>query len=581
MTNQRINRRLAAIMAVDIVGFSARMGDDEDWMVAALRILWSDVLQPEVGASNGRIVKMMGDGALVEFGSAVDSVECAIAIQNAMEWWNATYSERKAILLRIGVNLGEIIIEQDDILGDGVNIAARLESLAPPGGVLISDSVHMQVVGKLSVVFTDMGEIALKNIAKPVRSWRWGGDSNYTLPTVIRSADKPSIAILPFANIGNEIENAYFADGLVEDITNTLSRLSGLSVVARNASLSYRDGNADVREVARNLGARYILEGSVRQGAFLVRVNVQLIDTDSGVHMWSERYDRKITDVFAVQDEITLRVATEMQVKLIEGEQARLRYTTTTNVEAWNNYIQGLAHFRTSVNKDSITRTRGCLDRALALDPNSAALNASLAFVHCTDARFSKPEKRSAILAIGKKFIDRALALDPDNADALTAYSMHQLIEGNFEKAAQLAQAALELAPDSADVVAFSSYIYACTGRGQDALAQIQKAMTLSPYCPPNYFAYHGNALRWLGRYDEAIAAFRLYETRIPGSGIVDLVISFQQANRIEEAEQEAQRLLKLNPQFSIANWCNTQFYSDPTKAESDQMALWHAGLPE
>jgi adenylate cyclase len=581
MTNQRLNRRLAAILALDIVGFSARMGYDEDWMVTALRILWSDVLQPEVGTHNGRIVKMMGDGALVEFGSAVDSVECAIAIQHAMEWWNATYSEQKSILLRIGINLGEIIIEQDDILGDGVNIAARLESLAPSGGVLISDSVHTQVSGKLSVSFTDVGEIMLKNIAKPVRGWRWGGNKNQTLPMVISPSQKPSIAILPFSNIGNDLENAYFADGLVEDITNTLSRLSGLTVVARNASLSYQERTMDVREIARELGARYILEGSVRQGAFLVRVNVQLIDADNGTHLWTERYDRKITDVFAVQDEITLRVATEMQVKLIDGEQARLRYTTTTNVEAWNNYIQGLAHFRTAVSKDSISRTRGCLERALALDPDSAALNASLAFVHCTDARFSNNEKRAEILVIGKRFIDRALELDPNNADAHTAYSMHLLIEGNYEQSAKMAQQALELAPESADVVAFSSYIFVCLGRALDALVQIQKAMELSPYCPPNYYGLHGSALRWLGRHDEAIVAFRQYEARIPSAAIVDLIISYQQANHYEEAEKEAQRLIKLNPRFSIANWFHTQFYSNPANAESDKMSLWHAGLPE
>lgn len=582
MTKARIIRRLAAIMAVDIVGFSSRMGVDEAWMVTALRMIWNELFKPEVASRNGRVVKMMGDGALVEFGSAVDSVECAIAIQQSMAKWNETHPERQPVQLRIGINLGEVIIEGDDILGDGVNIAARLESLAAPGGVLISDSVYTQVVGKLSVKFADVGELVLKNIANPVRSWRWGGIHTPGLPTPIAAQPKkPTIAILPFANIGNDLENEYFADGLVEDITATLARLSGLSVVARNASLSYRDRSLDVRQIARELGARYILEGSVRQGACMVRVNVQLIDAESGVHLWAERYDRKITDVFAVQDEITLRVATEMQVKLIDGEQARLRYTTTTNVEAWNHYVQGLAHFRTALSKDSIARTRACLERALALDPDSAALNASLAFIFYTDARFNRNEKRATLLAAGKRFVDRALELDPNNADAHTAYSMHLLMEQQYDQAWQYVQRALELASDSADVVAFASFVNACTGHTRDALILIQKAMRLSPYCPPSYYGYHGTALRLLGRFDEAIAAFRLFEARIPGSGIADLVIAYEQAGRIDEAKAEAARLIKLNLRFSISQWSHTQFYSEPKQAEADAAALRAAGLPE
>ncbi|MEN9867667.1 MAG: hypothetical protein RL748_3257 [Pseudomonadota bacterium] len=580
MKNTLITRRLAAILAADIVGFSTRMGADEVWMVAALRMIWRDIFKPRVMARQGRIVKMMGDGALVEFASAVDSLNCAIAIQQAMQEWNLQHPEQQPILLRIGINLGEVIIEGDDILGDGVNIAARLESLATPGGILISDSVHQQIDGKLDVELACVGEVALKNIAKAIKCWCWGEPLTNETGAISKPLTQASIAILPFTLIGNEHDNEYFADGLVDDLTATLARLSGLTVVSRNASRSYREQAMDVRQIARELGVRYVLEGSVRQAGPKVRVNVQLIDAESGVHVWSERYDRKIDDIFAVQDEITLRVATEMQVKLIDGEQARLRYTTTNNVAAWNNYVQGLAHFRTAIGRDSILRTRLCLERAQALDPNSAALNASLAFIYYTDARFNWPEKRANLLAMGRSFIDRALELDRNNADAHTAYAMHCLMTGQFDEAVRYVQRALELAPDSADVVAFSSFVYTCNACAEQALVQICKAMRLSPYCPPSYHGYHGNALRLLGRYDEAIAAFLAYEARIPGSGLADLVMVYQQAGQGAQARLEVARLLKINPRFSCKVWCNTQFYRDPLQQQRDLDTLLTAGLP-
>jgi adenylate cyclase len=580
MKKTRITRRLAAVMAADIVGFSTRMEADEVWMVAALRMIWTDILKPLVLTHNGRIVKIMGDGALVEFGSAVDSVECAIAFQRSMAEWNKKYPGQTATMLRIGINLGEVIIEDDDILGDGVNIAARLEAMAPPGGVLISDSVYSQVAGKLSVTFFNIGELPLKNIAKPVSGWRWCEHDAADPQPGPKPGNKPSITILRFSNIGQNIENEYFADGLVNDITATLSRLSGLTVVPRNAQ-SFHEQALDVRQIARELGVRYILEGSVRQSGTQVRVNVQLIDAEQGVHVWAERYDRKIIDIFAVQDDITLRIATEMQVKLIDGEQARMRYTTTTNVEAWNNYIQGLAHFRSALNREAIIRTRLCLERAQALDPDSAALSASLAFIYYVDARFSGPAKRAELMAIGRSFVDRALELDRNNADAHSAWSMHCLMCRQFDQAYKYIQRALELAPNSSDVLAFSSYVYACTGYTQEALVQIQKAMRMVLVCTPTYHSYHGTALRLLGRHDEAIAAFHAASARAPGSPQAELVITHQQAGHIEQAQSEAARLLQSNVGFSIQTWASTQFYADQAQVQADLEALRAAGLPE
>ena len=391
MTEQQITRRLAAILAADVAGYSRMMGGDEAGTVAALRQIWSETFNPAVAARHGRIVKMMGDGALVEFGSVVDAVECAVAIQRAMGERNRT--AERPVEFRIGINLGEIVIEGDDIFGDGVNVAARLEGQAPQGGILASDVVHAQVHGKVGVTFIDAGEIKLKNIDRPVRAWRWDAEearhgrrsiSNFAPPL---PADKPSIAVLPFAVMGNDPEQEFFADGLVEDILTTLSKLSGLSVIARNSSFAYKGRAVDVRQVARELGVRFVLEGSVRKAANRIRITAQLIDATTGVHIWADRFDRDLDDIFAVQDEITLMLATEMQVRLTEGEQARLRYTTTTNVEAWNLWIQGLNYDRRPKTPELHLQVRRCWEKALALDPGSAVLNAMLGDIHFSDAR--------------------------------------------------------------------------------------------------------------------------------------------------------------------------------------------------
>jgi len=377
MAERRPQRRLAAILAADVAGYSRMVGADEAGTLAALREVWAERFNPAVAAHDGRIVKMMGDGALVEFASAVDAVECAVAIQRAMGERNAGRAGGEAIEFRIGVNLGDIVIDGDDILGDGVNVAARLEGQAPRGGLLVSDAVHAQVRGKVGIGFADAGALSLKNIAAPVRAWRWGGEgAPAEAPARVPvAAELPSIAVLPFANMSGDPEQEFFADGLVEDIITTLSKLAGLRVIARNSSFVYKGKAVDIREAARQLGVRYVLEGSVRKAGNRIRITAQLIDATDGSHAWAERYDRSMDDIFAVQDEITLVLATEMQVKLTEGEQARLHYTTTGNVGAWTQWVKGLSEFRKPVSRDNVAAAIACWERALELDPGSATLN--------------------------------------------------------------------------------------------------------------------------------------------------------------------------------------------------------------
>src|SRR5262249_2723268 len=324
MTEARVARRLAAILAADVAGYGRMMHDDETGTLAALNRIWRETFNPAVAERRGRIVKTMGDGALVEFASAVDAVECAVAVQRAMAERNR--GADRPIAFRIGINLGDVVVEGDDIFGDGVNVAVRLESQAPPGGIPVSDFVHSQARGKAGVEFRDVGEVRLKNIDRPLRAWRWGGDDARTRSRLGEQRDKPSIAVLPFAVMSQDPDQHFFADGLVDDILTTLSKLSGLTVIARNSSFVYKGRAVDVREVARELNVRYVLEGSVRKSADRVRITTQLIDATTGAHVWAERFDRAIGDIFAVQDEITLRLATEMQVRLTEGEHARLRY---------------------------------------------------------------------------------------------------------------------------------------------------------------------------------------------------------------------------------------------------------------
>jgi adenylate cyclase len=583
MAEERLQRRLAAILSTDVVGYSRLMGLDEAGTLSRLNALRRELIDPTIAAHAGRIVKLIGDGALVEFASAVDAVTCAIEIQRQLREHDAGGSEANPIQFRIGINVGDIIIEGDDIFGDGVNIAARVESVAAPGGISLSEDAWRQVQGKVAATFVDSGEHSLKNIARPVRVYRveLGGEGT-TQPTAPVSVlpDKPSIAVLPFTNMSGDAEQDYFCDGLVEDIITTLSKLPGLRVIARNSSFVYKGRSVDIREVAKRLGVRHVLEGSVRKSGNRIRITAQLIDAKDGAHLWAERYDRAIDDIFAIQDEITLVLATEMQVKLTEGEQARLRYTTTSNVEAWTYWVQGLSHYR-QVTKEKMGAALLCWEKALALDPASAPLNAMLGFLHAVDARFGWWADRETALSKARAYADRALELDPSNADAHLASSCVFLMRGRYDDAVADARRAVELAPGSADVADLACFVLAPSGYPEEAAAQTEKAMVLNPNYPAVYLGNLGNAYRLAGRTEQAIAAFKAYHARSPGFGLTDLVIIYQESGPAEEARRTAEQLMAARPGFTIAAWLKTQFIRrDTARVEADTAALRAAGLP-
>jgi adenylate cyclase len=392
--------------------------------------------------------------------------------------------------------------------------------------------------------------------------------------------DKPSIVVLPFQNMGGDAEQDYFCDGMVEDIITTLSKLAGLRVIACNSSFVYKGRSVDVRDAAKQLGVRYVLEGSVRKSGNRVRITAQLIDAKDGAHLWAERYDRAVDDIFAIQDEITLVLATEMQVKLTEGEQAQLRYTTTTNVEAWNYWARGLSHFHQAVTKENYSRARLCWEKALALDPASAPLNAMLGLLHSVDARFGWDDREPA-LGKARTYTDRALEIDPGNADAYIAAGCVFMMRGRYDEAVVDARKAIQLAPGSADVAAFASFVLTPSGYPEEAVVQIEKAMALSPNYPAAYLGVLGDACRLSGRTEQAIAAFRSYHARSPGFGLTDLVIIYQDIGQAEQARRTAEQLLAARPNFTIAGWLKTQFIRrDTARVEADTAALRAAGLP-
>jgi adenylate cyclase len=589
LTGERVERRLAAVLAADVAGYSRLMGLDE---VGTLRelTLRRTTLDGLIASHRGRIANTAGDSVLAEFGSAVDAVQCAVQAQAALAGANMGLSSDLQINFRIGVHVGDVMVKGGDLYGDGVNIAARLEGIAEPGGICLSDDAYRQVRGKVDTGFDDMGAQTLKNIAEPMRAWRMKLSSTVppmfqtgatTQSPVLALPDKPSIAVLPFQNMSGDPEQEHFCDGLVEDIITTLSKLAGLRVIARNSTFVYKGRSVDIREAAKQLGVRYVLEGSVRKSGNRIRITAQLIDATDGAHLWAERYDRAMDDIFAIQDEITLVLATEMQVKLTEGEQARLHYTTTTNVEAWTYWVQGMTHHRKAVTKEAYSQARFFWEKALALDPASAALNAKLGFLHSLDARFGWWDDRDAAIDKARAYADRALAIDPGNADAYTASGLVLLLQGQHDEAVAATRTAVKLAPGAADTAELASFILAASGYPEDAVALSEKAIALAPNFPAVYLGGLGNAYRLSGRPEQAIAAFQAYHARNPGFGLTDLVIVYQQTGQAEKARQTAEQLLVARPNFTIAAWLRTQLSRrDTAQVEADTAALRAAGLP-
>jgi adenylate cyclase len=480
-------RRLAAILAADVAGYSRLMGADEEGTLERLKTLRRELLDPKIAEHKGRIVKTTGDGLLVEFASVVDAVRCAVAVQQAMPERNTGVGVDSRIELRIGINLGDVIVEGDDLYGDGVNIAARLEDIAEPGGICISEDTFRQVRGKVEAEFEDIGEQSLKNIARPLRVYRVGAApaarQPISPPAALPLPDKPSIAVLSFANMSGDPEQEYFADGMVEEIITALSRIRWLFVIARNSSFIYKGQAADVKRVGRELGVRYVLEGSIRKAGNRVRVTAQLIDAISGAHVWADRYDRDLSDIFAVQDEITASVAGVIEPALAEAEQQRVLRKPPERLDAWEAYQRGLWHlYKYGAEDNKAAQT--FFQQAIALDPNFAPghYGYSLALFYDIWLYSTRP-----IADADERMLEEArIAVSLDDKDAM-AHAVLAFIRGWFgewEPAIAEARTALVLNPNSAFAMAILGRVLYGGGFRHEAVDQLRRAIRASPHDP-------------------------------------------------------------------------------------------------
>ncbi len=626
MAEERVQRRLAAILAADVVGYSRLVGMDEEGTLSAFKDHLNHIVEPSIARNRGRIVKTMGDGVLAEFASAVDAVLCARAIQEGMIERNADVAEDRRLRFRIGVNVGDIVIDGDDIQGDGVNIAARLEGIAEPDGICISGTAYDQVHGKLDAAFVDLGEQQVKNIARPIRAYRvtdtgdaanlasrktasWkrpaiaagiaalvavAGSLTWWQPwqpdvepasldkMAFKLPDRPSIAVLPFTNMSGDKEQEYFSDGITEDIITDLSKVSGLFVIARNSSFKFKGRSVDVRDVARDLGVGHIVEGSVRKSGSRVRITAQLIDARTGSHLWAERYDRELSDIFGVQDDVVGRIVAALAVKLTDADKARrVRRRVTVNLQAYEYVLRG-RQLLTRIAGQDTERARKYFEKAISIDPGYARAYTNLGLLYWNAWRLWGRDRAGNLtraLQIGKK----AVAHDPDDAGAHTLLAVIHQFRKEHDLAEIEANKAIALEPTQAETLGnLGGYLW-FAGRPREAIEYLERAVRLDPYHPSVYLTWLGGVYSWSGRYDRAITVLKRAIRREPDYIVnhVALAAAYAHSGKDEDARAQAAEILRLNPTFTLRAF--KAFVPIRKKADLDRYVtgLRQAGLPK
>jgi adenylate cyclase len=574
-------RRLAAILAADIAGYSALMGADEARTVGDLKGHQAVIL-PMVGDFGGRVIDIAGDGILAEFPSVVNAVECAVAMQRKMAERNAATAPERRMQFRIGINLGDVIYDDDRIFGDGINVAARLEGIAEPGGICVSSKVHEEIRTKMNFAYEDLGEQRLKNIAQPVRVYAIRLADAPATRQALALPDKPSIAVLPFANMSGDPQQEYFADGMVDDIITGLSRIKWLFVIARNSSFTYKGRPVDVKQVGRELGVRYVLEGSVRKAADRVRIAGQLIDAATGAHVWAERYDRKSDDIFALQDEIALSVVGAIEPSLRMAEVERVKRKRPDSLDAYDLVLRAQPDVYSGM-PERATKALVLLERALALDSAYALAHAFAAMCHHN--RFLRAGLHEEDRTASIRHAQAAIVCGQDDALALTFAGFSIGMDGHDRAAAFAAfEAALAVSPSTATTYILGSVILGWTGEAERAIEWGERGLRLSPFDPWAFAAFGSLTLGHFqrGRYDEAAnAAYKAVQSN-PAHSInyVLLAAPLAKLGRLEEAKAAAARVVELQPAFRYSR----QFSGvdcAPALAASLSEALRATGLPE
>ena len=633
----KVERRLAAILCADVVGYSRMTAADEEGTLARLRALREDLIDPKIAEHRGRIVKLMGDGILVEFASVVDAGRCAAELQNEMRSRNADVPEDQRVVYRVGINLGDIIIDGDDIHGDGVNIAARLEQLADPGGVMISAAAFDQAKNKVEVGFEDLGPQRLKNMPEPVRAyrvlleaeaagkvvgrkvksagllpkrWRWAisvaaavvligvaaGALLSLEPWVERVEaaaeenmafalpDGPSIVVLPFENVGGDPKQDWFADGVTGDIVSHLAQLPELFVIDRNTTFAYKGKPITVKQVAEELGVRYVLGGSVQRSGELLRITTHLTDALSGKSLWSERYDRTAQDLFALQDEITRNVSVAIHVKLTIGEVAKLWPARSgENLEAWELYSRATYYFL-RVNKDDNVKSRELVERAIDVGGEQPAFVAALAWTHLAETWFGWSDDPSAAYARAVELANRARELDDTSPETFLLLGDIALVDGRYEEAIALDEKAIALAPSWADAYANLAQKLNAAGRPAESIPVMQKAMRFSPIHPDWYNYELASAFHLSGRLEDALLAYQETIARNPnlfgGTPYAALAVVAWELGRREVARKAIKDLLNQRPDYTVSEY--EKYTSYNKKCCKQFLELLHQlGLPE
>jgi adenylate cyclase len=629
MAEARVTRKLAAILAADVVGFSRLMEADEEATVSTLST-YREIIERLVASHHGRVFGSAGDSVIAEFASPVEAVRCAVDIQRDLEAHNVDLPEDRRMRLRIGVNLGDVIVEGDNLLGDGVNIAARLETLADPGGIFLARPVFDQIKKQLDLGYEYLGEHEVKNIAEPVRVYRvliepeaagkvigetkhapqsWkrvalaaavvvligvAGAVTWLRPweptikpaSVERMAfplpEKPSIAVLPFANISGDSKQEFLVDGITENIITALSSVSQMFVIARNSVFTFKGKPVKVQQVAEQLGVRYVLEGGVQRSGDKVRITAQLIDAINGHYLWSERYDRDVKDIFALQDEITLNILTALQVELTEGEQARARRVGTDVLEASLLATQSRSYMRRFTKEDNV-RARELAQKAVELDPDYVGAYIPLAWTHLLDAQAGWAESPAEAFKRAVELVQQALKLDDTNPDIYVILGIIHLNLSQHDRAIAYGEKAVALGPNLSGAAANLAMTLNYSGHPNRAIVLLNKAMRLSPYYPDWFLGELGRALYLTEQYDEAINALKQRLQRNPKSSEAHVLLAaaYGASGRHEEAETALAEFLKPRPYYTLKHYARGEFYKNPEDLKRVLEGLRKAGMPE
>jgi adenylate cyclase len=579
--NTKVSRRLTAIFAADIAGYSTLMGLDEEATVSALKAHQAVIL-PMIADEGGRVIDTAGDGILAEFSSVLCAVKCAIAIQKTMAERNASIEPARRMQFRIGINQGDVVSDDARIYGDGVNVAARLESIAEPGGICISGKVYNEIVGKIGAAVQDLGSQQLKNIASPVRVYRVGqlgaSAAGTSAKTALNPSDKPSIAVLPFVNMSGDGDQEFFADGLTEDIITALSQFREFLVISRNSTFVYKGKAVNVQEVAKALDVHYVLEGSVRKAGDRVRITAQLIDAETDRHVWAERYDRELKSIFDIQDDVTSSIAATLPGRVEAAAYQRIKRHPTESMAAYELVLTAKVLHHRSCKEDNLEAQR-TIDRALVLDPNYAHAHAWRACIVGQSWVYNWCPNRDVAWQTVNEELKIALALDDNDSDVHRVLAAVNLVRGNHKAAEYHQQRAISLNPNNDLIVVQQGELYTWLGRPEEGIEWIRKAMRLNPHHPERFWNHLGRALFVARRYAEAIDAFRRI-SRPDQFHYAFLAASSAMLDNQTDAAAHVHSVLTLDPMFSCEAYLRTLHYQLESDREHHREALLKAALP-